>query len=173
MASVTGTSNWEIAPYAEVNASATWYTDIKSIEAPPELPPDGKIPVTFTWSGETQGFDVNIYAVFKGKYISSPGTYNFNLLYGKQYAIVLDAFCVADTTTTVASECQAVADPSLKFNQAAFNAEMAAAGLPTYSLSQYYGFGYSPNLAPEPSTLVLLGSGLLGIAGLARKRIGR
>ncbi len=68
------------------------------------------------------------------------------------------------------SECQDLVDPQFQFDQAAFDAEM---GANTFPLDEYYGFDYSPNLTsdtPEPSTLILLGTGLLGLANSVRIR---
>ena len=45
------------------------------------------------------------------------------------------------------SEALAVADPSLEFNQPAFDAAMAAAGFPSYTMSEYFRVVVSPGLA--------------------------
>jgi hypothetical protein len=68
------------------------------------------------------------------------------------------------------SSCQDVVDPHFKFDQAAFDAEM---GANTFPLDEYYAFDYSPNLTPEPSSFLLLGSGLVCLAGVLRRRLGR
>jgi PEP-CTERM motif len=163
---------------AYVEATAKYSTAVESIGTPPVLPSNVTIPMTLSWRGEVQesfSHDGGVRVEFKDKDLSIPGAYDFNVVPGKQYPITVSAWCNVGSVTGIGDECQAVADPTLTFNQAAFDAEMAAAGLPTYSLSQYYGFAYSPNLTsvstPEPSSLMLLGIGLLGLAGLTLKKI--
>jgi hypothetical protein len=93
------------------------------------------------------------------------------------YTAELSAGCqasanfTAPTSEIVYSWCQDVVDPGFKFDQAAFDAEM---GANTFPLDEYYAFAYSPNLTqtPEPSSLLLLGSGLVCLAGVLRRRFG-
>jgi hypothetical protein len=64
-------------------------------------------------------------------------------------------------------------DPTFEFDQAAFDATVAAAGLPTIPLDQYFQFEFSPGLdklgVPEPSSLALAAlAGLAACASAAR-----
>ena len=136
-----------------VEAKATWYTAVESIGTPLDLPPDVTIPVFFSWTGETQSSfpdEGNIYAGFDHKHTSTPGVYSFNLVPGTQYEAGLDASCEVGNASEnlISNECQAVADPGLTFDQAAFNAEM---GSNTFPLAEYYSIEYSPNLTAKES----------------------
>jgi len=64
-------------------------------------------------------------------------------------------------------------DPTFEFDQAAFDQEMAQLGEPTFNLSDYFSFSFSPNIpmtTPEPSSLVLSGSALVGMGLAALKK---
>jgi hypothetical protein len=73
--------------------------------------------------------------------------------------------------------CHAFSDPVFTLDQAAFDAESAALGLPTFSLNDFFTLVYSPNLElttaiPEPPAAFSLLAGLLALlapAGVKRR----
>lgn len=77
------------------------------------------------------------------------------------------------------SFARATLDPSFSFDQAAFDAEAAQLGLPTFPLDQYYSFQFSPGLAElgaqpvsEPPSFALVVTGLIlliAAAGFGRR----
>jgi hypothetical protein len=73
-----------------------------------------------------------------------------------------------DGSTDFSALATAFVDPILELDQATFDAEYAPLA---YNLSDYFQIGISPNATavPEPSALLLLGSGLIGLVGLWRK----
>lgn len=66
----------------------------------------------------------------------------------------------------------ATVDPTLAFDQAAFDLEAASLGMTSFTLSDYYSFDVSPNVTsiPVPGTILLMGSGLLGLVGFGWHR---
>jgi uncharacterized protein (TIGR03437 family) len=134
------------------------YMAVDQIAAPPT--PVTAIPVTFTTKGEVSGSgnysDMNSYAMAYGP-DGTPYSLPLNsatdlmITPGASYKIELNAGCqaaVAASSTVQASGCQSVVDPAVKFDQAAFDAEM---GSNTFPLAEYYQYEVSPNVAPNDS----------------------
>jgi hypothetical protein len=77
--------------------------------------------------------------------------------------------------TTVISEATAFIDPVFSFNQDAFDETARSGGFPTFDLSQYYAFQYSPGIGPaipgqelpEPGSIAFA---LLGLGGIALRK---
>jgi hypothetical protein len=67
---------------------------------------------------------------------------------------------------TVDADCSAFVDPSFTFDQGAFDAQM---GGDTFALSDYYKIELSPNLVPEPESVLLMGLGIAMLVGLSRR----
>ena len=68
---------------------------------------------------------------------------------------------------------QAVTDPTLTFDQAAFDIYAAQQGRATFNLADFYSFEYSPGVVPEPGSGSLLVVGLLLLALHTRRRFDR
>jgi hypothetical protein len=66
--------------------------------------------------------------------------------------------------------CDVTLDPLPDFDQARFDADNARLGLPTFQLSEYYEYRFSPNMVPEPSIGLSMFAGLGVIATIATKR---
>jgi hypothetical protein len=159
---------------------------LEELVGPPPPEAVSTIPVDVTLTAESGGTGVtfaSIYGYFVG------GGYDVTLLPnaptilqfvpGTEYLASQYASCSTYTIyngdpSSEYAECSALADPAFQFDQAAFDAEMAAQGLPSFSLSEYYSFVYSPNLipaptpTPEPSSLSLLLGGffVMGLMAL-------
>jgi hypothetical protein len=166
-----GITGGEAYPYDQ---NAAWFSgegwvnysmEITQTGTPPEE--ISGIPVTMTVGGSTKGVGSEAYAAIQGPGVSGkylPGVAPpLSLAVGSVYTIIIVADCSADAAHS--PDCQAVADPVFTFDQAHF---------PDFNLADYYSFEYSPNLTgaptPEPSSLVLLGAGLLGLIGLSLKK---
>jgi hypothetical protein len=94
-------------------------------------------------------------------------------MYGRKHISYLQenlitSFCFLATTVFIPS--QAVADTVFTFDQATFHKEM---GSDIFPLADYYKFEYSQNLTatPESPSLLLFGTGLLGLIGLSLRTL--
>jgi hypothetical protein len=74
-----------------------------------------------------------------------------------------------ETTSVIPQhvECTAMVDPIIGFDQAAFD---ALYGANSFTLAEYYSLGFNAGVVPVPSAVWLLGSGLLGLVAVARRR---
>ena len=170
------TPNWPNADAAvTVESAATFSVSVSLIGPPTPSPAVDGIPVLMTWRGEkyvTGSGYAEIFAAIDGSgQVYTPGVLSYTLSPGEQVGVEVAAICYVEGYQNVTSECQAIADPTFAFDQAKFDAEM---GSNTFPLADYFAFAYSPNLSatPEPGSIVLLGTGLLGAAGVIRRRIG-
>jgi hypothetical protein len=98
---------------------------------------------------------------------------------GAVYPLLTYADSTADIpggtlSSSIIDDVKSRVDPGIIFDQATFDAWCMAQGLVAYNLSDYFQIGISPNVIasniPEPFTLLLLGSGLIGLAGYGRKK---
>jgi len=177
-ADVQGSAQSSVPPFEQapldtrvyLTSLATFYTSIHLTALPAPHPVDG-IPVIMSWTGETHvtgGAVATIAAeVGNGGFVGTPGVIGFTFAPGEQYSAAVEATCYAEAQGNASSSCQAVADPVFTFDQAKFDAEMATN---TFPLADYYQFEFSPNLVPEPSSLMLLGSGVAALAIACRCR---
>ncbi len=128
--------------------------------------PTSVIPIKIIWNGESSitGQAYAQISLVYGVAHTTPGTVTAYAAAGEEQAVSLEATCYAVSWDNFNSGCQAVADPSFEFDQAAFDQQM---GSQTYNLANYFTLALSPNVAatPEPSVFWLLASGLLVLWG--------
>lgn len=177
-ASVSSNTTSTYTANALVTSLATYYATVKlDYGSAPDADEYG-IPIKMTWYGESivsgDGY-ATVQAALDGLSYNTPGQISYRFAPGEGISVAIQATCFVEASKSQYSQCQANADPTFTFDQTTFNADMAAQGLPTFNLADYYSFEFSPNLVPvsttpEPSTLWLLAAGILGLAGIAAKK---
>ena len=116
------------------------------------------------------GFDTGAYEGFThtSSFDQSVSVY---LQPSTTYEVMIGAACsVIAPETGPQSTAQAAVDPSISFDQAAFDLKYGSNSFP---LAEYYHIDFSPNVplaaVPLPSTMLFLGCGLVGLVGFRRK----
>ena len=172
MADVVGAASyWDgfgagsaFAGYAGVN----YLMAVEELDTPPATVT--VIPVTLFATGSTYVSGIGSaysWVTFNGVKFWTPVVLDLNLVPNTAYFGSVWARCDAWVGSGWQySECQAVTDPVFQFNQAAFDVQM---GEQTFPLSRYYGFSFSPNLVPEPSSALLIVAGTLCLTCAVRR----
>jgi hypothetical protein len=174
-------------PDAEAAGWVTFYVQPENIIPPPFTPAD--LPIYFEASGHGSTTSGTAYLQLIsdfGNYLSTHGEpFDLNTTKwtraGDLLYIYLNASCSArqaggydlsnwpPTPTSASAHCEAAIDPTIHFDQAAFDAKY---GANSFTLTDYYRLHFSDNIVPVPAAVWLFGSGLLGLIAVARRKKG-
>jgi hypothetical protein len=160
---------WQVSPSAAAPTHVPFVPIAMSVEA--------------HGSADFGSASVRISRDFQDLFRAESGAFNsfdhdetlaFNVAIGVASVIHKEASCRSETSITFSvrnSGCQAVADPLLGFDQAAFDLQQAERGLQSFALADFFVIETSPGVSflaaavPEP----VMAAFLLAAAALARR----
>jgi hypothetical protein len=174
--------------FVTASASVDFYWQVSPSGTAPARVPFVPIAMSVAANGSADfgSASVRISRDFQDLFRAESGSFNsfdhdetlsFNVGIGLASVIHKEANCRSETSITFSirnSGCQAVADPLLSFDQAAFDLQQAERGLATFALADFFVIEASPGVSfvaatvPEP----IMAAFLLGAALFVRRRCG-